>query len=72
VGFSRETVSGKETGMDDFEILTWVAAFVFVMLGIGFPDRDRFGMKRESESDIDGFGLADEEFRTEGIQESGG
>jgi len=57
--------------MDDFEILTWVAAFVFVLLGIGFPNKDRFGMKQESESDIDTLGLGDEEFRTERIPESG-
>jgi hypothetical protein len=55
--------------MDDFEIFTWVAVLVFVLLGIGFPNRDGFGMKQDSASEIDTLGLGEEEFIPERIPE---
>jgi hypothetical protein len=47
--------------MDGFEIMTWVAASLFVILGIGLPDRERIGSRQEPGSERDGIALGDDD-----------
>jgi hypothetical protein len=51
----------EEVEMNGFEIMTWIAALLFVMMGLGFPERDGHNDRKESGFEMDGLGSGHKE-----------
>ena len=56
--------------MDGFEIMTWIAASLFVILGMGLPEGERFGTRQEPRSERDGASLGDDDGPVDGMADS--
>ena len=59
-------MSNEEAEMDGFEIMTWVAALLLVILGLGFPKGGWLGSPESSEGERETFRSGDDEYMVEG------